>query len=456
MNVFEQSNRSPMGASKFRSASCMRALSLTFFLLGICASLRAQLEEVLNINFDNGQFGATWSYTGWTPEFFSTQTGLGLHMYPEEWQGFVNTPPYMPMTFIPIPGGYSPDHAYMVDAECYPDLLLPGLFQCGVVSLAWFDGSDLYMGGPMTFGMWPYYHIVSGWHLGGPAPAAGTFGVVLVADIHEEDPDDVGATFDNIIVYRKPYGVSLNYMSFALEGAFNSSTGFMREDLRLQGLIPLVEPYTAMGYPQIGGGGEVATTAGLNPALNGGHRAVDWVRVELRAASDPAQLVASGQFLLRTNGRLGKGDIGGDVILRATPGMYYVVVRHRNHLAAMSAAPLNMLSNTAQPNTINFMQSGFATYGTNAQKQVGSTMLLWAGDVTGDGELKYVGNGNDRDPILLAIGGSTPSATITGYHAADVNLDGVVKYVGNNNDRDPILVNIGGSTPTAVRVEQVP
>ena len=31
-----------------------------------------------------------------------------------------------------------------------------------------------------------------------------------------------------------------------------------------------------------------------------------------------------------------------------------------------------------------------------------------------------------------------------------------VRYVGEANDRDPILVNIGGSTPTNVRQEQLP
>jgi hypothetical protein len=35
-------------------------------------------------------------------------------------------------------------------------------------------------------------------------------------------------------------------------------------------------------------------------------------------------------------------------------------------------------------------------------------------------------------------------------------MDGVVKYTGFMNDRDPILVNIGGSVPTAVRLEQLP
>ena len=49
-----------------------------------------------------------------------------------------------------------------------------------------------------------------------------------------------------------------------------------------------------------------------------------------------------------------------------------------------------------------------------------------------------------------------PTLTLNGYYSTDVNLDGVVKYVGANNDRDPILVNIGGTTPTAVRIEQVP
>ena len=35
-------------------------------------------------------------------------------------------------------------------------------------------------------------------------------------------------------------------------------------------------------------------------------------------------------------------------------------------------------------------------------------------------------------------------------------MDGVVKYTGSSNDRDPILLNIGGSSPTAVVVEQLP
>lgn len=81
---------------------------------------------------------------------------------------------------------------------------------------------------------------------------------------------------------------------------------------------------------------------------------------------------------------------------------------------------------------------------------------LWCGDVSFDGVVKYTGVGNDRDPIISAIGGTVPTATIIGYHSEDVNLDGTVKYTGANNDRDPILQTIGGTVPTAIRVEQVP
>jgi hypothetical protein len=77
---------------------------------------------------------------------------------------------------------------------------------------------------------------------------------------------------------------------------------------------------------------------------------------------------------------------------------------------------------------------------------------LWSGDVTFNHQLKYVGAANDRDPILVAIGGVVPHNTVSGVYAnEDVNMDGVIKYAGVRNDRDPILVNIGGSTPNAVR-----
>ncbi|MBK6775219.1 MAG: hypothetical protein IPG74_05005 [Flavobacteriales bacterium] len=96
------------------------------------------------------------------------------------------------------------------------------------------------------------------------------------------------------------------------------------------------------------------------------------------------------------------------------------------------------------------------TYGTEACRVTGAVQLLWSGDVSFDGVMKYTGLSNDRDPILIEIGGTVPTNTVSGYHDTDVNLDGAVKYTGAGNDRDPILINVGGSVPTNVRLEQLP
>ena len=97
-----------------------------------------------------------------------------------------------------------------------------------------------------------------------------------------------------------------------------------------------------------------------------------------------------------------------------------------------------------------------ATWGTDARVIIGSKAALWSSDMNGDGDIKYTGINNDRDLVLLRIGGVLPTNTVNGYWSEDGNLDGTVKYTGVLNDRDPILVNIGGSVPTTVRHAQVP
>jgi hypothetical protein len=71
-----------------------------------------------------------------------------------------------------------------------------------------------------------------------------------------------------------------------------------------------------------------------------------------------------------------------------------------------------------------------------------------AGDYSKDNIIKYTGNNNDRDRIILATGGVTPTNVLSGYYLEDGNMDGWVKYTGARNDRDLILFNIGGIVPT--------
>ncbi|MBK8500416.1 MAG: PQQ-dependent sugar dehydrogenase [Flavobacteriales bacterium] len=239
----------------------------------------------------------------------------------------------------------------------------------------------------------------------------------------------------------------------ALEGPLVEATGLMGDALRAAGLVPLTEPYTTtLGFPKVAKGGGEAISASIL-ATTGDNAAVDWVRVELRSASQPQLIAATAQGIVQRDGDVVGVDNSSPLLFRVGPGNYHVVVRHRNHLACMSAAAIAL---TATASTIDFRSSTTLTYGAGARKAVGTVQALWAGNALVDGSLSYVGAGNDRDPILARIGGSLPTASVSGYYAEDINMNGSVLYVGSGNDRDPILVNIGGSLPTNVLLQQLP
>jgi hypothetical protein len=239
-----------------------------------------------------------------------------------------------------------------------------------------------------------------------------------------------------------------------LEGPYDG-VGLMNDDLRVQDLVPTTEPYTAMGFPQSGGGGGES----IQPAVldvTGPNAIVDWVQVELHSAITPLLVVASRCALVQRDGDVVGLDGTSAVLLNGAPGNYHLAIRHRNHLGVMTASPVALSGTTA---VIDLRAPATATYGTDARKNINGQMVMWAGNVFRDGSvslLKYIGVGNDRDPVLTAIGGSSPTAVVSGYMREDVNLSGQVKYTGASNDRDPILVNIGGVVPTSTRQEQVP
>ncbi len=233
-----------------------------------------------------------------------------------------------------------------------------------------------------------------------------------------------------------------------LEGPYDAGTGLMSDQLRIQGLIPTQEPFTGLGFTMNGGSGATLQPAVLN--TSGSQAVVDWVLVELRDADAADQVLRTYPALLRRNGTVVMPD--GGPFKFDVGGSYHIAVRHRNHFGCMTAQALEL-----QPGlSLDLSLPATATWGTDARDQVNGVSLLWAGEVVRDGDLKYTGANNDRDPILAKIGGVIPTSTAAGYHLEDVDLDGVVKYTGANNDRDRILQNVGGVVPTAIRVEQLP
>ncbi|MBS1582574.1 MAG: hypothetical protein JST66_10280, partial [Bacteroidetes bacterium] len=237
-----------------------------------------------------------------------------------------------------------------------------------------------------------------------------------------------------------------------LDGPYDSASGLMSDALRTAGLVPLTEPYTALGYDHASSGGEATTSAVL--AATGPNAIVDWVVVELHHPSQPGLVVASTCALLQRDGDVVGTDGVSPVRLPASAGSYYIAIQHRNHLGAMTASAVAVGTASTM---IDLSLTTTMAYGVDARKVVGGRALLWTGDVHRDARIAYTGAGNDRDPILVAIGGSVPTQVVNGvYSSADVNMDAMIKYTGAGNDRDPILQSIGGGLPTQVRNGQVP
>lgn len=245
--------------------------------------------------------------------------------------------------------------------------------------------------------------------------------------------------------------VNVNIKAF-LQGPWTTSTPPMTDGLRTGGYIPLFEPYSALGFPMIAGGGAESIAPSVLQ-VTGANAIVDWVYLQLRDAGNSTSVQAARCALLQRDGDIVDVDGVSPVTFTRPAASYFVSVHHRNHLAIMSQSAIALTENAV---TVNFTNGTTATFGTNAQRIVGASRMLWAGDATGNGAVKYTGTANDRDPILTAIGGNVPTSTITGYRREDITMDGTVKYAGGANDRDVILQVIGGTVPTATRTAQLP
>lgn len=231
-----------------------------------------------------------------------------------------------------------------------------------------------------------------------------------------------------------------------LDGPYHAATGLMTDSLRVHGLLPLQEPYTALGYSVT----ETVSTTAAVLSVHGEDAVVDWVLVELRESIPPYAVVETRAGLLQRDGDIIHPD--GTAFMRfcSEGGTgYRIAIRHRNHLGVMSGIAFS-------PGPLPTWVGVVPSHGTDAMRQRDGVWLMWAGNCTTDDMVKYTGDVNDRDAVLNAIGGTIPTNTATGYFLQDLNLDGAVKYTGPDNDRDLILNTVGGSVPTNTRVEQLP
>lgn len=175
----------------------------------------------------------------------------------------------------------------------------------------------------------------------------------------------------------------------------------MRTTLRDEGLLPNSQPYNTDPWYYNG------TEASSNLPID----AVDWVLLELRNSNNTSIVEGKTAAILRRNGSLVNADgTSNATFYNVQTGSYYIVVRHRNHIAVASSLPITL------PNIspYNFGANNLTTMGNNQQMATNAGQYaMRPGDLNSNG-LVTVGDFNLYIP---------QSSQLNVYSSADLDLN---------------------------------
>jgi hypothetical protein len=202
--------------------------------------------------------------------------------------------------------------------------------------------------------------------------------------------------------------ITVNLKAY-LQGPYSTLSHNMRTTLRQQGVLPLLQPYNVAPWSYGGTEAVASIPAGV----------VDWVLVELRPGTASSTKVATRAAFIKSNGSVVDLDAVSPVRFAGVPaGNYYIVVRHRNHLAIMSATPRALSGSSS---LYDFTTAQSQAYGASPMKGLGTGNTapfgLYAGDANADGQITSTDFNVFNPKFTLAA---------TGYQASDWNLDGQV------------------------------
>ena len=228
-----------------------------------------------------------------------------------------------------------------------------------------------------------------------------------------------------------------------LQGAtINPKVGeelFMRDDLRVNNLIPTTSPYA-----------DAKTIDSALLTTTGDDAIVDWIWVEIRDGGDATSIIQGQSALLLRSGAIVSAEDGSSpVIFNRLSGDYYLAVKHRNHLGVMTANTYG-LDNTVT--ALDFTDvNNQITFGTDAQTTFGmpaGIIGMWSGNVNNDAIVQYSGTSPDAPVILSTVLNDSgnflnfPTYIVNGYNANDVNMNGETQYSGTSPDTPFILQNV--------------
>ncbi|QKJ95401.1 MAG: hypothetical protein HND39_03420 [Ignavibacteriota bacterium] len=155
---------------------------------------------------------------------------------------------------------------------------------------------------------------------------------------------------------------------------------------------------------------------------------MDWVLIELR--SDSTTIVSKRAGLLLSDGSVVDVDGSGPVKFKGiSNGNYYVVVRHRNHLAIMTSSAIALSSSSP---LYDFTIAQSQAYGTDPLVALPGGGF---GMIAGDGNNSTIITASDVTPIITNLNNFA-------YLDADVNMSAIVTAA----DVTKIISNLNKST----------
>jgi hypothetical protein len=264
--------------------------------------------------------------------------------------------------------------------------------------------------------------------------------------------------FKGLAMAPQPASISLSTKVF-LQGAYNVGLG-RHKDVTLAWATLLNA--NALNQPF---GGAPWNYAGTESVSNGFFAntgattdIVDWVLVELHDATTPSTIVARKACFVREDGKVVDATGNDPSFTGVGANNYYIVIKHRNHLAIRSAT--TVFVNGAAPVTYDFTTAQSQAYQNGAivtnpaMKDLtggGTVFGMWGGNANSNTSTRASGALSTNDYLYLVnilLGGNTATILNT-YSPGDLNLDGQVRASGALTTNDYlILVNIilGGNT----------
>ena len=224
-----------------------------------------------------------------------------------------------------------------------------------------------------------------------------------------------GATTWQTRIASFTLGFDLSIKVF-LEGPYAGSSS-MSKSLNSAGYLPMQQPFDSLLLSYSGVERVRSSFFAKDTTL------VDWVLVELRTGTSSSTIVAQRAGFLKSDGTIVGLDGVSPLRFGLPAGDYYIVIRHRNHLAIMSNNAVTM-NDDHTIKFYDFTTSQSQAYGTNAMADLGDGNFgMIAGDGNGNGQVQN----NDSENIWKPDNGTS------GYKNSDFNLNGQVQNNDNEN-----------------------